>query len=544
MMIHGCPIAFKAPDCSPLTPRLPPKPSWTRPPFAHIASSPSLARRFIPLKASTSEEQSTISPPELRQESRISDDKVGSSEEKEALDAVAGFDWGWLPAFPHVVTASMANFLFGYHIGVMNGPLTSIAHELKFEGDTIVEGFVVSTFLLGAFLGSIGGGVLADKIGRRRTFQVDMLPLIVGAALSASAGSVYAMIVGRFLVGIGIGVNTGLVPVYISEVAPTKYRGALGSICQIGTCVGMVSVLFLGAPTETDPHWWRSLFWISIIPGILLIIGMQFAVESPRWLSKTGRWEEARKVIQMLWGDSSVESAMEELQKSSDLRESNMEISWSELFSERYYKAPAIGSALFALQQFAGINGVLYFSSLTFRDAGISNSMAASATVAVASFIGALSALYLMDKQGRRNCLMGSYLGMAVSMAVLVFSLDGHLDEATSHALSVAGTLMYVYTFALGAGPVTALIIPELSSTEARAKTMAVSLSMHWVCNFLIGLFFLDLVEHVGLSVVYKSFGIISLLSVAFSNTFIIETKGRSLEDIEALLNQKKMTRG
>lgn len=504
---------------------------------------PIFANRNWTAKASASEEPATTQQAELPLEGILISDQVGSSDEKDALDAGSGFDWGWVPAFPHSVTASMANFMFGYHIGIMNGPLISIAHDLKFEGDTIMEGFVVSTFLLGAFIGSISGGVLADKIGRRRTFQIDMLPLILGAALSASADSVYAMIVGRFLVGIGIGVNTGLVPVYISEIAPTKYRGALGSICQIGTCVGMLSVLVLGIPSEIDPHWWRTLFWIAIIPGVLLIIGMQFAVESPRWLSKVGRWGEAEDIIRKLWGESNVQTAMEELKKAAESTESSVEISWFELLSERYYKAPIIGSALFALQQFAGINGVLYFSSLTFRDAGITNSMSASATVAIASLVGALSALYLMDRQGRRNCLMGSYMGMAVAMAILLYSLDGNVDEATSHALAIAGTLMYVYTFALGAGPVTALIIPELTSTQARAKTMAVSLSVHWVCNFVIGLFFLDFVERFGLSTVYGSFGVVSLLSVAFSNAFIIETKGRSLEEIESLLNQKVATR-
>lgn len=494
------------------------------------------------MNASAPEETSSV-----QQTERIVEDntivEAGSDEEKDTLEEVSGFDWGWLPAFPHAVMASMANFLFGYHIGVMNGPLTSIAHDLKFEGDTIMEGIVVSTFLVGAFLGSISGGVLADKVGRKRTFQVDMLPLILGAALSASAGSVYAMILGRFLVGLGIGVNTGLVPLYISEISPTKYRGGLGSICQIGTCVGMIAVQILGIPSEADPHWWRAMFWIATVPGILLIVGMQFAIESPRWLWKVGRWEEASRIIRKVWGESKLKGAIAELRKSSDSEESNKEITWSDLLSKRYYKAPAIGSTLFALQQFAGVNGVLYFSSVTFHDAGISNSMAASAAVAVASLVGALTALYLMDNQGRRNCLMGSYLGMAISMAILVFSLDRHVDGSISHTLSVTGTLMYIYSFALGAGPVTALIIPELSSTQARAKTMAVSLCVHWVCNFIVGLFFLDLVEHFGIIGIYASFGAISLLAVAFSYFFIVETKGRSLEEIEVLLNQRILTR-
>eukprot|EP00249_Psilotum_nudum_P008610 c21400_g1_i3 orf=154-1119(+) len=188
-----------------------------------------------------------------------SDETAGSSNEDQEGPDPEDFDSGWLPAFPHALTAAMANFMFGYHIGIVNGPLTSIARDLSFEGNTIMEGLVVSIFLVGAFFGSISGGILADKIGRKRTFQVDMLPLIFGSALSASTDSVHGMILGRFLVGIGLGVNAGLVPLYISEVAPTKYRGALGSMCQIGTCIGIITALVLGIPSESDPHWYPSL---------------------------------------------------------------------------------------------------------------------------------------------------------------------------------------------------------------------------------------------------------------------------------------------
>lgn len=129
-----------------------------------------------------------------------------------------GSDIGWLPAFPHVLIASLSNFLFGYHIGVMNGPIISIAKELGFEGNSILEGLVVSIFIGGAFIGSIGSGFFVDKLGFRRTFQLATVPLILGALISAQADSLDDILCGRFLVGLGIGVNTVLVPVYISEV--------------------------------------------------------------------------------------------------------------------------------------------------------------------------------------------------------------------------------------------------------------------------------------------------------------------------------------
>nr|GEV67050.1 probable plastidic glucose transporter 1 isoform X2 [Tanacetum cinerariifolium] len=199
-------------------------------------------------------------------------------------------DIGWLPAFPHVFVASMSNFLFGFHIGVMNGPIISIAKELGFEGNSILEGLVVSIFIAGAFLGSAGAGYLVDRLGFRRTLQVDTIPLILGAVLSAQAHSLDQLLLGRFFVGLGIGANAVLVPIYISEVAPTKYRGSLGSLCQIGTCTGIIASLFLGIFSESDPHWWRTMLYIASVPGFVLALGMQFAVESPRWLCKVGFW--------------------------------------------------------------------------------------------------------------------------------------------------------------------------------------------------------------------------------------------------------------
>ncbi|KAL2928889.1 putative plastidic glucose transporter 1 [Bienertia sinuspersici] len=422
----------------------------------------------------------------------ISNQKSGNKAE-ELLKGKDGsareIDLGWLPALPHVSTASMANFLFGYHIGVMNGPIVSVARELGFEGNSIIEGLVVSIFIAGAFIGSLVSGTLVDKLGCRRTFQIDTIPLIIGAILSAQAHSVDEVLWGRFLVGLGIGVNTVLVPIYISEVAPTKYRGSLGSLCQIGTCLGIIASLFIAIPAENDPHWWRTMLYIASFPGFILTIGMQFAAESPRWLCKMGRLDDAKSIIRNLWGPSEVDSAIEEFQSVFNGNEGDINTSWLELFKEPNYK-------------------------------------------------GSLSALYLIDKQGRRRLLIGSYLGMAASMLLIVYGISSP-DKDVSHNLSILGTLGYMYSFAIGAGPVTGIIIPELSGSRMRGKIMSFSFSVHWVCNFLVGLLFLQLVRIFGVAPIYFGFGGVSLLSAIFCYSFIIETKGRSLEEIEMSLRSE-----
>ncbi|URE19556.1 Sugar transporter [Musa troglodytarum] len=488
-------------------------------------------RRRAPLKG-TRVAVSSKPPPspvsDSDQQPQISDVDVRLDLQKET----EGLDLGWLPSFPHVLTASMANFLFGYHIGVMNGPIEAIAHELGFEGNSFLEGLVVSIFIAGAFIGSLGVSSFVDKFGSRHTFQLDTIPLILGALFSAQAHNLDEMLWGRFLVGLGIGANTVLVPLYISEVSPTKYRGSLGSLCQIGTCLGIIASLALGIPSESDPHWWRIMLYIACIPGFILIFGMQFAVESPRWLYKVGRVNETKKVIETIWGESEVEKSIEEIQTVINDDVKNQKTSWLELLVE-----PNKKGSLFILQQFAGINGVLYFSSLTFQDVGITSSSLASLLVGLTNFAGALFALTLMDNQGRRRLLIGSYLGMAISMFLIVYAITVPLDEGSSHILSILGTLMYIFTFALGAGPVTGIIIPELSSNQSRSKIMGFSFSVHWICNFLVGLYFLELVEKFGVGPVYGAFGGVSLMSAVFATYFIVETKGRSLEEIEISMN-------
>ncbi|KDO54290.1 hypothetical protein CISIN_1g009250mg [Citrus sinensis] len=443
--------------------------------------------------------------PELRSRKQKQDGENLLSRDQKAEE---GFDLGWLPAFPHVLIASMSNFLFGYHIGVMNGPIVSIAKELGFEGNPILEGLVVSIFIAGAFVGSISSGSLADKLGCRRTFQIDTIPLILGAIISAQAHSLDEMLWGRFLVGLGIGVNTVLVPIYISEVAPTKYRGSLGTLCQVGTCLGIITSLFLGIPAEDDPHWWRTMLYIASLPGFILALGMQFTVESPRWLCKGGMLNDAKAVIANLWGESEINKAIEEFQLVIKKDGSDLDSQWSELLEEPHSRVAFIG------------DGAL-----------------ASLLVGVTNFAGALCASYLMDKEGRQKLLIGSYLGMAISMLLVVGATSLPLDEDFSHNLSILGTLFYIFTFAIGAGPVTGLVIPELSSNRTRGKIMGFSFSVHWVCNFLVGLFFLDLVETFGVAPVYAGFGGVSLLSALFAYYFIVETKGRSLEEIEMSLN-------
>eukprot|EP00249_Psilotum_nudum_P028865 c38842_g1_i1 orf=440-2113(-) len=437
---------------------------------------------------------------------------------------------------PYVAIASLGAILFGYHLGVVNGALEYIAADLGFPGNTVLQGWVVSSTLAGATVGSFTGGALADKFGQTRSFQLDAIPLVVGALLSATAKSVQAMIAGRLLVGLGIGVTSSLVPLYISEISPTEIRGTLGSINQLFICIGILVALVAGLPLASNPGWWRSMFGIAVVPAVLLGLGMAFSPESPRWLFKQGKIPETEIALKRLWGRGKVDAAMSEL-RTGISNTSEEDAGWMDLFSGRYGKVVSVGAALFLFQQFAGINAVVYYSTSVFRSAGIASDVAASALVGAANVLGTMVASSLMDKQGRKKLLITSFLGMAASMVVLSLGLSWQALEAYSGTLAVSGTVLYVLAFSLGAGPVPALLLPEIFASRIRAKAVSLCLGVHWVTNFMIGLYFLSVVNKFGISTVYLGFAAVCFTAVAYISQNVVETKGRSLEEIERALS-------
>ncbi|KAI3462551.1 hypothetical protein Pfo_019214 [Paulownia fortunei] len=437
---------------------------------------------------------------------------------------------------PYVGVACLGAILFGYHLGVVNGALEYLAKDLGIAENTVLQGWVVSTLLAGATVGSFTGGSLADKFGRTKTFLLDAIPLAVGAFLCATAQSIETMIIGRLLAGIGIGISSAIVPLYISEISPTEIRGTLGSVNQLFICVGILAALVAGLPLAGDPLWWRTMFAVALVPSVLLALGMAFSPESPRWLYQQGKISEAEVSIKRLFGKERVAEVMSDLDAASQ-GSSEPEAGWFDLFSSRYWKVVSVGAALFLFQQLAGINAVVYYSTSVFRSAGITSDVAASALVGAANVFGTTIASSLMDKQGRKSLLLTSFAGMAASMLLLSLTFTWTALAPYSGTLAVLGTVLYVLSFSLGAGPVPALLLPEIFASRIRAKAVALSLGMHWISNFVIGLYFLSVVNKFGISTVYLGFASVCLLAVMYIAANVVETKGRSLEEIERALN-------
>ncbi|KAK8694400.1 hypothetical protein V6N13_071953 [Hibiscus sabdariffa] len=434
---------------------------------------------------------------------------------------------------PFVGVACLGAILFGYHLGVVNGALDYLSKDLGIAQNAVMQGI---TLLAAAAVGSFTGGALADKFGRTRTFQLDAIPLIIGALLTAIARDVQTMIIGRLLAGIGIGITSAVVPLYISEISPTEIRGALGSVNQLFICIGILAALVAGLPLAGNPGWWRAMFGLAVVPSILLALGMTYSPESPRWLFQQGKISEAEKSIEALYGKERVTEVMYELSNAGQ-GSTEPEAGWVDLFSCRYRKVVSVGAALFLFQQFAGINAVVYYSTAVFHSAGIASDVAASALVGASNVFGTVIASSLMDKQGRKNLLITSFAGMGASMLLLSVSFSWKVLGPYSGMLAVVGTVLYVLSFSLGAGPVPALLLPEIFASRIRAKAVALSLGTHWISNFVIGLYFLSVVDKFGIGAVYMVFATVCSVAVLYIGGAVVETKGRSLEEIELALN-------
>ncbi|XVE70439.1 hypothetical protein DITRI_Ditri10aG0072800 [Diplodiscus trichospermus] len=472
-----------------------------------------------------------------RDRSAVTDVEENSALSQNSMDEESTNTLWWL-SFPHVVVATISSFLFGYHLGVVNEPLQSISLDLAFSGNTLAEGLVVSTCLGGALIGSLFSGWIANSFGRRKAFQLCALPMIIGASTSATTRSLVGMLIGRFLVGTGMGLGPPVAALYVTEVSPASVRGTYGSFIQIATCLGLLGALFIGIPVKEIDGWWSICFWISTIPAGLLAFAMMFCAESPHWLYKRGRSAEAEAEFERLLGGSHVKYAMLELSKLDRGDEADT-VKLSELLYGRHFRVVYIGSTLFALQQLSGINAVFYFSSSVFKSAGVPSGVA-NVFIGVANLSGSIIAMLLMDKLGRKVLLLWSFFGMTISMVLQVVAANTSVSGSRSLYLSVGGMLMFVLTFALGAGPVPGLLLPEIFPSRIRAKAMAVCMSVHWVINFFVGLLFLRLLEQLGPQLLYSIFASVCMTAMVFVKKNVIETKGKSLQEIEiALLPQE-----
>jgi sugar porter (SP) family MFS transporter len=436
--------------------------------------------------------------------------------------------------------AALGGLLFGYDTGVISGALLFIRTEFALSPS--MQGLVAGIALVGAATGAAVAGGLSDRFGRRLVILVTGIIFVLGSLVAAVAPDLWVLILGRLLVGVGIGIASMLTPLYLAETAPAKHRGALVSLSQLAITIGILVSYLIGYIFAQGGQW-RWMLGVGAVPGLILALGMLVLPETPRWLAGHGRLDEAGKVLRRLRGTGDIEAELAELR--TDLRREGQLPGWGQLLDPVVRRPLIVGIGLAIFQQVTGINTVIYFAPTIFQAAGFSDASAAilaTAGVGVVNVLLTLVAIQLIDKAGRRALLLTGLAGMGACLLLLAL---GFLIGSSSPALgwiTAASLAAYVGFFAIGLGPVFWLLIAEIFPLYFRARAMGAAAISNWGFNLLVTVSFLDMIELFGRPGTFLVYAILTAGAFVFTWVLVPETKGRSLEQIEADLHRQAVS--
>jgi sugar porter (SP) family MFS transporter len=442
--------------------------------------------------------------------------------------------------FGVVAVAALGGFLFGYDTAVISGAMLFLRGSFALT-TPLQQGVTVSIELLGAALGAVVGGRLSDLLGRRRTLICLASLFVVGEMSTAFADSWSLFIALRFLVGLCVGGIASVVPVYISEVAPSHLRGVLVTCNQLAITIGIALAYWVDL-AFTDLHMgWAPMYAVIGFPGLMLLFGMMYNTETPRWYANHQRWLEARKALERL--HETPEQAAQELEMIRRALNSQQRSSWRELFRPGLRTALLVSVGLAIFQQFVGINTVIYYAPIIFEHAGFvsaSSALFAAGIVGIVNVLTTIVAAVLVDRVGRRPLLLWGTACMVVSLFIL--GLISQQGDTSVGYLTLLLLLCYIIAFALSMGPIFWLLIAEIFPTRLRAIGASIGTSANWVANLLVCMSFLSLINTLGKTYTFWLYAVMGIGAFLFCYWLVPETKGRSLEQIEQYWQQKGLS--
>lgn len=453
------------------------------------------------------------------------------------------------------VVAAIGGFLFGFDSGVINGTVESLSSA--FGSSEAGTGFSVASVLLGCAVGALAAGPLADAWGRKPCMLVTAILFAISAWGSGDATTATEFVIYRLLGGLGVGAASVIAPTYISEVAPARIRGSLASLQQLAIVVGLFTAFLSNyaiaqaAGGSSEVFWlgipaWRWMFWVELAPSFAFFLGALVIPESPRYLVRKGKLDEARAVFQRVQPGADAGRAAEETVQAVQASLGKDKPRFADLLGARAGLHPIVwvGIIVSALQQLVGINIVFYYGATLWQAAGFAESEALLVNVVtgLTNILATFVAIALVDRVGRRPLLIAGSIGMAVSLAALSV-IFGTADLGAQGQLQLAGASgimalvlanLYVVSFATSWGPVVWVLLGEMFPNRIRGSALAVAASAQWVANFLVTLTFPILVASVGLMGAYGMYAAFAVLSLLFVVRFISETKQRTLEEMSA----------
>jgi sugar porter (SP) family MFS transporter len=431
---------------------------------------------------------------------------------------------------------ALGGLLFGYDTGVISGALLYIPNSFKLS--SFMQGAIVAVLLLGAMVGSATAGRMTDRLGRRKLIIAAAVVFTIGALLAAAAPSVGILVLARFILGLGVGTAAMVVPLYLSEIAPTAIRGAITSLNQMMIVSGILLAYIVNAALASSQNW-RLMLGLAAVPSVVLFFGMLFMPETPRYLVHAGEEDTAREVIEDLPGDDEPRERIDEIQEVE--RDESEDTGLRGLLRATWVRpALIVACGLAAFQQFVGINTIIYFAPTTLTNVGFSKSSAiyANLIIGVVNVLMTIVAVKIVDRVGRKPMLYAGVVGMAGSLLVLgvasaVLATPHHPGDPAA-IITLICLATFIASFAATWGPVVWVMIPEVLPLNVRGTAVGVAVFCNWAANFIVAQTFPSLLSSLGPGPVFIGYGVLGILAGVFVKLFVTETKGRSLEEIES----------
>lgn len=469
------------------------------------------------------------------------------------------------------VLASIGGMLFGYDTGVISGAIIQLRSDpdkWKQVGgmnlDSFEQEMVVGIATAGAILGSVFSSYLNNWYGRRKTIMGSSLFFVGGAVIMGLAHSVEVLLTGRFVVGISVGLASHTVPLYLAEVSPEDLRGLIVTMNNVSIVCGQVlaSLVDCGFAVGRVPEGWRYMLALGGVPGIMLLLGFAYLPESPRWLVAHKRAEEAEISLSLI-RNASRDEVRPELRKIathvSETQSNVSAITLADLWLHR--KQLTIGCGLQLLQQLAGINTLMYYSSTILSassdtdeksdpwSSGNNEAICLSSVTAFAQLVGVGIGMLFVDRYGRRLLTLSSLAVVTASLVLLGFAFYNQ----KSQGMALTGMIIYLVAFGIGMSPMPWLINAEIYPMYIRGTAISISTGVNWIANLIVSTTFLSLAEYASTSATDRKnhpdgafwiFSCISFLGFLWIFFTLPETKGKTLEEISNIFRAKSPRSG
>lgn len=457
--------------------------------------------------------------------------------------------------------AATGGLLFGFDTGVISGAIPFFQKDFGIDNNMIE--LITSAGLLGAILGALFCGRLTDRLGRKKVILASAVIFAVGAIWSGVAVDAWNLVLARLFLGIAIGVSSFAVPLYIAEISPAKVRGMLVSMFQlmvtIGVLVSYLSDLYFA--DEGDMSCWRPMFYVGVIPACILLVGMIFMPETPRWLMSKGRHSESIRILKRIEGEKQAKDSFQQMQE--EIKRSETEKSgWKELLQPWLRTPLIICIGIMFFQQFVGINTVIYYSPKIFLMAGFDGAVAAiwaSVGVGLVNVIFTVVSVYFVDRLGRRKLYFIGLSGIVVSLLLLglCFVYVNQLGDSVKW-VAILLIFCYVAFFAISIGPLGWLIISEIFPLKLRGLGASLGSLSVWLFNSIVSFTFFKIVKALtipGKEILMEGedlgnpagafwfYGGIAFLALIWGYFYVPETKGVSLEQIESFWRKRESPR-